>query len=234
MIFEPQPRPRRRRARRAVMSLFAVFVAAILLLLGDRVASAIAANDMAEALTANGFPVKPSVTIEGFPFLTQLAARQLRRVDISAGSVPAGPVTITRISATLRGLRFGSSFGGATADRASATLFVSFSALAAAGGLGGGAGITITPAGPGRLTISAADAGASGESEQATVRQTGPRQVSVRVLGGGAARAPLSSFGDFSFTLPRGMPAALRITGMTLGDRGLTLSAAGTGAALGG
>ena len=78
------------------MVVFGVIVLLILLVIGDRVALAVAENAMADQFVSNGLPVKPSVTIEGFPFLTQLAARDLRKVDISASNIPAGPVTSTR------------------------------------------------------------------------------------------------------------------------------------------
>lgn len=208
------------------MSLFIIFVTAILLLIGDRVANAIAENDMASQFAANGFPVRPAVTIEGFPFLTQLVTRDLRKVKISASSVPAGPVTITQLHATLTGVHFSSSFSDATINHASATLFVSFGSLAAAGGLGDGAGITIKPVGPDKLKITAGT-GAFTDTEEATVKQTGPRQISIHVLNSGTmVGSLLSSFGTFSFTLPAGIPPSLRITGLTLNTSGLTLSAA--------
>lgn len=211
------------------MTLFLLIVAAVLLLIGDRVANAIAENDMANQFTADGFPVKPSVTIEGFPFLTQLAAHDLRKVYISAGSVPVGPVTVTSIKTTLTGVHFNSSFSGATIDSASATLHMSFGALAAAGGLGDGTGISITPAGTDKLKITAGVGGAFTQTEKAVVKQTGPRQVSVQVLNsGGVVGSLLSSFGTFSVTLPPGIPPSLRITRLTINDKGLTLSAAGT------
>ena len=51
---------------------------AIVLVIGNFVGQAIAENDMANQFTANGFPVKPSVDIEGFPFLTQVVAQGLQ------------------------------------------------------------------------------------------------------------------------------------------------------------
>jgi hypothetical protein len=45
------------------MVVFGVIVLLILLVIGDRVALAVAENDMADQFVSNGFPVKPSVTI---------------------------------------------------------------------------------------------------------------------------------------------------------------------------
>jgi len=222
----PRPR-RRRRGRRWTMAVFAVIVVLILLVIGDRVALAVAENDMANQFVSNGLPVKPSVSIEGFPFLTQLAARDFRKVDISASNIPAGPVTITSATGTLDGLHFNSSFNSATVDHMTVTLFVSFSALAQAGGLGNAVGITITPAGPNLLKITAGVGGVLSDTEEAKVTQSGPQQISVQVLNnGGALGGLLSSFGSFTFNLPKGVPASLRITGVTLNGQGLTVSAA--------
>jgi len=227
----PAPR-RRRRGRRWTMTIFALIVVLILLVIGDRVALAVAENDMADQFVSNGLPVKPSVDIEGFPFLTQLAARDFHKVDISASNVPAGPVTITSAKATLTGMHFNSSFNGATVDHMTVTLFVSFSALAGAGGLSNVAGLTITPAGPNLLKITAG-IGPLSDTEEARVTQTGPQQISIQVVNnGGALGGLLSSFGSFSFSLPKGVPASLQITGVTLNSQGLTVTAAANNANL--
>src|SRR5579875_327720 len=221
------PAPRRRRRRRWTMTLFALIVLLILLVIGDRVALAVTENAMADQFVSNGLPVKPSVTIEGIPFLTQLAARDFRKVDISASNIPAGPVTITSARGTLTGMHLISSFNGATVDHVSLTLFTAFSALADAAGLGNGTGITMTPDGTDKLKITASIAGNSIDTEEAQISQTGPRQISVRLLDNGSPLSGLlGSFADFSFSLPQGVPASLRITGLSLNAQGLTVTAA--------
>jgi hypothetical protein len=233
--FGPPPqyagkRPRRRRpVRRSVISAFILIVVAALLLIADRVGNLIAENDMADQFTANGFPVKPSVNIEGFPFLTQVAERDFRKVDISASNIPAGPVTISSLHATLTGMHLSSSWNGATIDKISATAFVSFGALASAGGLGG-TGITASQDGPDKLKITASLAGLVSSSVDASIKQTGPRQISIRVLDSGGLSSLLSSFTSYTFSLPAGVPPSLRITGLTLNTAGLTLSAGATDA----
>ena len=228
------PRPRRRRRRRRwTMVVFGVIVVLILLVIGDRVALAVAENDMADQFVSNGLPVKPSVTIEGFPFLTQLAARDLRKVDISASNIPAGPVTITSATGTLNGLHFNSSFNSATVDHMTVTIFVSFSALAGAGGLGNVANLTITPAGPNLLKITGSLGGVLSDTEEAKITQSGPQQISVQAVNnGGALSGVLSQFGSYTFNLPKGVPASLRITGLTLNAQGLTATAAADNAKL--
>jgi hypothetical protein len=215
------------------MALFTIIVLLILLVIADRVALAVTENDMAGQFTSNGFPVKPSVTIEGFPFLTQLAGKDFNKVDISASNVPAGPVTIDTIHATLTGMHISSlsSSAKATVDQLNATAFISFGALAAAGGVGSGTGITVTQDGANKVKITAGLGGVFSDTEEAQITQTGPQTISVKVLNnGGAAGSLLSSFGSFSFNLPQGVPASLRITGLTVNSQGLNVSAAATNA----
>jgi LmeA-like phospholipid-binding len=225
----PPRRRRRRRIRRTTMALFTLIVLVILLLIGDRVANAIAENEMADQFTSNGFPVKPSVDITGFPFLTQLAGRDFKKVLISASNIPAGPVTITSLNATLNGMHITGGFSGAKIDQLNATAFVSFSALGNA--LGTSTGITITPDGTDRLKITAGIGGIISDTEEAQIKQTGPQTISVQLLNsGGALGSILSGLAPFTFNLPAGVPASLRITGFTLNDTGLTLTAAATNA----
>ncbi|MGH3280095.1 MAG: LmeA family phospholipid-binding protein [Trebonia sp.] len=237
---QQQPRLRRRRrkrrVRRSVMALFTVIVLLIILVIADRVALAVTENDMASQFQSNGFPVKPSVAVEGFPFLTQLVAKDFHTVNIDASNVPAGPVSITTVHAKIDGLHFTSlsSSASARADRVDATAFVSFGALAAAGGIGGGNGITVTPAGPNTVKISAGIGGVFSDSEKARITTTGPQTISVKVLpSGGPLGSLLSSFGSFSFTLPNGVPSSLRITNVDLNSQGLTISASATNASFG-
>lgn len=229
----PRPRRRRRRSRRWTMVVFGVIVLLILLVIGDRIALAVAENDMADQFVSNGLPVKPSVTIEGFPFLTQLAARDFHKVDISASNIPAGPVTITSATGTLNGLHFNSSFNSATVDHMTVRIFVSFAALAGAGGLGNVANLTITPAGPNLLKITGSLGGVLSDTEEAKITQTGPQQISVQAVNnGGALSGVLSQFGSYTFNLPQGVPASLRITGLSLNAQGLTATASANNAKL--
>jgi hypothetical protein len=216
----PAPR-RRRRRRRWLMTLFALIVLLILLTISDRVALAVAENQFANQAVSSGMPVKPSVTIEGFPFLTQLIARDFHRVDISASNVPAGPVDITSVKATLTGMHLNSSFNGATVDHINATAFVSFSALAGVGGVGG---LTMTADGPDKVKISAG-IGPLSDTEYAKISQTGPQTISFQVLPSGSALSGLlNSFGSFSFTIPK-LPATVHITRLSVTPQGLILTA---------
>lgn len=238
----PSPRlrrgRRRRRTRRSVMVTFTVLVILIVLVIGDRVANAITENAFASQFQSQGVPVKPSVSIEGFPFLTQLAAKDFNKVDISASNIPVnlpsgGSLSITSVHATVTGLHISgySTSANAKVDHITATAFVSFGSLAAAGSLGG-TGVTLTQAGPNTVKITAGIGGIASDSEEARITQTGPQTISIKILDTGGLGGLLGSIGfnSFSFSLPKVVPASLRITGLTLNSQGLTVSAAASNA----
>lgn len=216
----PAPK-RRRRGRRWTMAIFALIVVVILLVIADRVALAVAENDFADQAVSNGMPVKPSVTIEGFPFLTQVIAKDFRKVDISANNIPAGPVDITSVKATLTGMHLNSSFNGATVDHISATGFVSFGALASVGNV---ADLTMTDAGANKVKITAG-IGPLSDTEFAKIVQTGPTTISVQVLpSNGLLSGALSSFGSFSFSIPK-LPVKVQIQSLSVTPQGLVVTA---------
>lgn len=119
-----------------------VILAALLavVLTADRVAVIRTQERMARRIEAWGFSAKPDVTIAGFPFLTQMAARRLNRVVIRAAGKKLGPVEVKHLDLTLHGIHGRGK--GRTASRLSGTALVGFAGLA---------GVTRTPG----LTISA-------------------------------------------------------------------------------
>ena len=59
----------------------------VVLVIGDQAAKAYTENQMASQVQSSlGLSGKPHVTIQGFPFLTQLAARDFRTVDVNASN----------------------------------------------------------------------------------------------------------------------------------------------------
>ena len=224
--------------RGPVIALFSLVVLVVVLLVADRVGKAIAENDFATQAQKSGLGVRPSVDITGFPFLTQLAARDFRQVDFSARNVPAGPLQISSINATATGVRVNSSYNGATVDHISGTGLVTFTAIgdALSGGGSGGSGgsggggsglVSVTRAGSDRVQVSAGPV-----SEDATIRRTGPRTISVAMVNNGDLLSGiLSSLGSFSFTVPK-LPAGMQLTGLSVTTQGLVITFAASHAAL--
>jgi hypothetical protein len=219
------PRPARRRRRRWTVAIFILLVVLVVLVIGDRVANAVAENSIATKIQSSGFPATPSVTIEGFPFLTQVIAHDIHRIDISASNVPAGPVNINSVKATATGVHLNSSFNGATVDQINGTVFIAFSSLASAGNGGTGAGISLSADGPDQVKVTAG-VGPFSDTEVARVSLTGASQVSVQVVNSGSPLSGvLSSFGSFSFTIPK-LPAGLQIKSLAVTSQGLQVFAA--------
>ncbi len=139
------PRRRRRRGRGWIVLLTTLIVLAVLFVIADQVAKAYAQNMIANKIQSSaGLASKPAVGIEGFPFLTQLATRDIRTVDISMNNVQENKLDITSIKATATGVHINSGFSGATIDHISGTAFISFASLESAAGVRG-ATITADP-----------------------------------------------------------------------------------------
>src|SRR5580693_2962338 len=81
----------RRRARRWVI---AIVVVVVLLVGADFAARAVAENVAASQFQQQGhLSVKPDVTIEGFPFLTQVISKDISDVHVGISNLQEGPVT---------------------------------------------------------------------------------------------------------------------------------------------
>ena len=215
----------RRRHRGLTITAIVVVVLAILLVAADRVAAGIAENEVASQIKSAGFPVKPKVTIDGFPFLTQLAARDFHQMDIAASNVTEGPLDIASVNATMHGVHINSGFNGATVDQINGTALITFAGLSRAGGIGDG--ITLSDGGNGDVKASI-DLGFVSGTALAQVTKTGPHQISVRVVS--ADGLPLSVLGplqDFSVNLPS-LPAGMTIQSVSVTGQGLLVAIAGT------
>ena len=104
------------------------------LVIADRFAVIHAQGRIAARLRDRGFAARPHVTIAGFPFFTQLVARRLNKVVISAAGAKLGPVEVKRLDVTLYGIRASPGGNSSTASRLSGTALVGFARLAGAGG----------------------------------------------------------------------------------------------------
>jgi hypothetical protein len=227
-----QPRPKRRR-RRIIMAVFTVIVVLILLVIGDRVAKAVAENQIANQITSADSQIHPSVTIQGFPFLTQVITRDLKEIDISASNVPAGPVTISSVHAAAKGIHINGSFNGGEVDSISGTVFISFGSLSSAlsSQSQGIADITLTSAGPHSINASFGVAGTDLLTETGTVTIKG-NQVGVTwsqsnnnnsgILGSVLGNGTLP---NLNFTLPK-LPAGLQVKNFTVTTSGVSITVA--------
>jgi len=113
--------------------LIGVIILAVLLVAADRIAVAVAENQISDRLTsAYGLAGKPGVTITGFPFFTQVVAGDYRQIDVSASQVPAGGAVLHQLNVRLTGVHatvsqvLGNGSSMVTADRAAGSAMVGF------------------------------------------------------------------------------------------------------------
>jgi hypothetical protein len=221
-----RPRRRGQRAHRGLtITAIVVVVVLILLVIADRAAAAYADNRVADQIKAAGFPVKPKVTIGGFPFLTQVLARDLSTVTISASNVPEGPLDVASINATARGVHINSSFSGATVDQLNGTALITFAGLSQAAGAGDG--VTLTDGGENRVKATV-DLGFLTGTALFQVARTSGHEISVRVVSaGGLPVSALGSLQDFNVPIPK-LPAGMSIQGVRVTAQGVLVGIAGS------
>jgi len=225
----PPARTRRRRRRWPWITLIVIV---LVLVIGDRAANAYTENRMASQIQSSlALSGKPDVTIQGIPFLTQLAARTFNTVDVNASNETAGPagqLEIANLTATLHGMHIHGT-NSATVDQFTASALVTFTALAHAGGIP--QGITLSAGGPNQIK---ATVDILGFSSDATVKvtQVGGNKINVRVTDfGGVPADVLGNLVDFNISIPK-LPAGVTIQRISITQQGLRITAAGTNTTL--
>ncbi|HEY7147021.1 MAG TPA: DUF2993 domain-containing protein [Streptosporangiaceae bacterium] len=204
-----------------MIALIAVLVAL------DFGARAFAESKVASEIQDQGFPKKPDVSINGFPFLTQVASRDMKSIDISSTDVPVGPVTIHLINAKLDGVHINSSFNGATVDTLTGTAQITFGDLSNSlenevGPLGslGGAGLTLKPAGPDEVKASL-DLLVTSGSATWKVAKLGGDKINIRLVSSnGLPSELLDSVKNITVPLT-GLPLHLKIESVSVTPAGI-------------
>jgi LmeA-like phospholipid-binding len=215
------PVTRRRRRRWPWITLIVIV---LVLVVGDRVALAITENAMASQFQSSvGLSGKPHVSIAGFPFLTQLAARDFKTVNVSATDETTGPLEIASLTATAHNMHI-HGLSSATIDQFTASALITFSALGSAGGIP--QGITLSRDGPNMIQATVS-IGPISDSATAQVTQTGPNQVTIKVINaGGIPASVLGNFMDFTITIPK-LPDGVSIQSISITQQGLMITATG-------
>jgi hypothetical protein len=209
-----------------------VIVIVLVLVIGDRAAKAYTEDRMASQVQSSlALSGKPHVTIQGFPFLTQLAARDFKTVDVNASNETAGPggqLEIASLTATLHGMHIHGT-NSATVDQFTASALVTFAALAHAGGIP--QGITLSSDGPNQIKATVDILGFSSDAT-AKVTQVGNDKINVKITDfGGVPADVLGSLTDFNITIPK-LPAGVTIQKISITQQGLQITAAGTNTTL--
>jgi hypothetical protein len=231
-----RPRPR----RRLTIFLIILIVLVGLLVAADFGAKAIAENEVATEIQKQGISQKPSVSIAGFPFLTQVISRDIDRMQISWHDLQEGPVTFKSINAVLNGVHINSSFNGATVSQLTGTAVITFGALSNAvssqvGALGalGGAGLTLTDAGPDEIKASLDLVITSASATWRVSRLSGNR-ISIQLID--SSGLPSQLLGSVrNITIPlSGIPLHLQVQSVSITPNGVVGTLTGQNVTFGG
>jgi LmeA-like phospholipid-binding len=233
--------------RGTVFWLIALVALVAVLVVGDRVAAAVAENTAASWLATHA-PVsgKPTVAVHRFPFITQALRGRYDDVEVTSDSVTVGKVQDAKVDAHLRGahLALGDVFGGTIhnlpCDQVDGTLTVPYSELAR---LSGVPELTVSQQGN-AVTVTAP---LQIPDTDTTVRVTATGQVRVdgqtlRVQAGDvsvsgvdvpqAARDQLAGMLSVSVPVPP-LPYGLQLRGITATSSGVALDGAASNVVLG-
>ena len=196
-------------------------------LIANRVAVICAQDRLASQIQDRGFSVKPHMTIAGFPFLTQVAARCLNKVVIRAAGKKLGPLEDRHLDLTLHGIR--GSGNGRTASQLSGTTLVGFAGLA---GMTRMPGLTLAADGPDRVKITVGLGQVTGTAT-AQVTRAGPGGIRIAVIcAGGIPMALLGSLRDITVPLPA-LPLGMTIKSVSVTCQGVLVHIAGQNVSFG-
>ena len=217
---------------RKLLILFLVLV--ILLIAADRISAYVAQRKVASRLaSAYSLSSPPSVTIQGFPFLTQVMAGRYTQVDVALSSVMAGDVEMRDLRARFTGVHaplvrlLGNGTGTVSADDATATALIPFASVSRRLPLG----ITLAADG-GALKLSGKIgyqgfqvpvSAAVSLHVTATSIEVSPRNVTV----GGTLPVPPGPLGSrLALVLPvHDLPMHLKVTSVRITNGGFEVSA---------
>lgn len=202
------PRRRRRWPLRLAIVLLVLLGLAVA---ADRVSVRIAEAAVARTLqNSQNLTHQPDVSIDGFPFLTQLARGTFDRVELSDDDVTVGQngrtVSLERLKLTLHRVKLGSDFKHATAQTGTADARLSYAALSRT------LGTELSYAGAGKLKAS------------------GSVVVGGQSITGSVTATPQLSGGALQFAAPQvsvdGAPAPAAVTSALAGVFGPAISLA--------
>jgi hypothetical protein len=218
-----------RGGRRTRRYLLVVLIIIALLVALDFASRAVAENIMAAQIQKQGLPKKPDVSIGGFPFLTQVAAKNFQQVTISTTNLPEGPVTLTKVNVTANGIRLRSySSASGTISSLSGTALISFASLGNTleqqvgplGSLLGGAGLNLTAAGPSEVKATLNLVVTSGSATWRVTRLSSNQLHIGLVSSSGLPTSLLGSIQSVTVQIPK-LPLGLTINSVSVTPSGV-------------
>jgi hypothetical protein len=203
-------------------------VLVILLVVADFIAKSLAQSKLASEIQQHGFPKKPSVSIEGFPFLTQVISRDINQVKISSQNIPEGPVDISRVSAVMKDIHLNSGFTSGTVTQVAGSVLVTFPSLARTlnsqigplGALVGSSGLTLSAASSDEVKATLNLLIASGSATWRISRISGQEFNAKLVGSSGVPSSLLGSISSFNIKIPQ-LPLGMKIDSVHITPAGV-------------
>jgi hypothetical protein len=213
------------RKRHTWRNVFVVVLSLLIILVVlDRLAVYFVQGKIASEIQDQGFSTKPDVSVKGFPFLTQVAARDLKDIEISSDRVKAGPVVIKRLDADMKNTKVDSSFSGGTVGHLDGSGLISFGGLSnTIGNLAGGGplsdllggGLTLSSAGHNEIKAKVDLAVISGSAVLKVVRVSGTK-IKVQLISSNGLPSELTDqLKNLTVPIPS-LPLGLKIQSVSV------------------
>ncbi|MQY13108.1 hypothetical protein SRB5_32490 [Streptomyces sp. RB5] len=210
-------------------------ILAIVLVVADRVLVNFAEDEAASRVnTRLGLGGHTSVTIRGFPFLTQAMSKNLDAVDLKLTGVTAeeaelGQIMISEFSATLEDVRIGSGYDSAVAGTAEGTALIGYDQFDQKTG----DTLTFTYADNGRVRAKGAVEVAGEKIDVDTFAEIKAEGNAITLQAVATEEQPTSALDAINTTyVVKGLPAGLRLTEARAGANGVTVGVTGENVAL--
>jgi LmeA-like phospholipid-binding len=217
--------------------LIAVVILIVLLVGLDFAARAVAEQVTASQIEQQAsLAKKPDVSIEGFPFLTQVAAKKFDDVKIGISDLQAGPVLINSIDATATDIKLSSfNFQGGTIGRVHGTLLINFASVGKTltteigplGTLLDGAGLSVSDAGRDEIRASLNLVVTSGSATWRVTRVSAD-ELNIRLVSSsGVPSSVLGSMQNVNVQIPK-LPLGLSLDSVSVTPAGVVGSISGS------
>jgi hypothetical protein len=228
------PPRQRRRGRRALITIVVILV---VLVAGDFAAKAVAESVFASKLAQQAhLSNKPSVDIEGFPFLTQIATRNIHEVKITDSNLREGPLTVSSVDIVASGIHLNSyAFNSGTVNTVQGTIVIGFGSLdnvlnKEVPGLGsalGSGGLHVHQSGPNEITASLNLLVTSASATWRIVKVSGT-QVDLTLVRSSGLGSLLGNMQTVPLHLPK-LPLKVTIDNISVTPNGIVATVTGTG-----
>jgi hypothetical protein len=228
----PPPRRRHRGLRNTIIVVLALIV---LFIVADRGAVFYAQNQVAQQFKEQGgFEGTPSVSIKGFPFLTQVIAHNIHEITITSNKIKAGPVTITNLNADITDVKLNGGFTAGTIGHLDGQALIPFSGLTSAlgGALGGGglgdlaSGVTIKAAGDNKIKASFDLLIVSGSATLKVTREPG-NKIHIQLLSSHGLPSEITDqLKDLTVPIPA-LPLGMKIQRIQVTGDGISIHVIG-------